>query len=99
MRDGKLVNISANTEMDWGFLRREVISVTLVGNKSMYLMAVVLVTQKVKKAEVLYAFSTSVFTSKDIRKVFRNLRTQKPGRKCGARRTYPWWKRIRLENN
>lgn len=46
MRDSKLVkNVSAIMEVDWGFLRREVISVMLLGNKSMYLMAVFLLTQ------------------------------------------------------
>lgn len=42
-----------------------------------------LVSQDMGKVEELNA-----------RLIFRNPRSQQPRRKAGARRTYPWWKRI-----
>jgi len=53
-----------------------------------------LVAQDMGKAEILNAFLASVFGSKTS---LQKSQVLERGR-SGIRKTYPWWKRIRLEN-
>lgn len=54
-----------------------------------------LVTKEMEKAKVLNAFFTSSLV---VRPAFRNPRPLRAMGKSGARKTYPWWMRIRLRN-